>query len=258
MTQNHYPSLYQINTRVRLTSLSEALSATLGRPAQLDDILDADSTGWRPWASTGSGSSASGRRVRPRRPSRCQPRLASRVRRNAAGPQGRRHRRLRLRHPELRRGSRSGRRCRAGSPAAAAATTRPEVDARLRPQPHGPDHPWVEEHPDYFVAGTEELLARSRKTNPHRTGGGGPDSGLRPGSLFAGWPDTLQIDYCNPAAYEAMIRELERIAGQCDGVRCDMAMLLLPEVFERTWGRRPEPFWPAAIPRVRSSIRTSA
>ena len=36
-----------------------------------------------------------------------------------------------------------------------------------------------------------------------------------------------------------MIGELERIAGQCDGVRCDMAMLVLPDVFERTWGIRP-------------------
>ena len=45
---------------------------------------------------------------------------------------------------------------------------------------------------------------------------------------------------------EAMIRELEKIVGQCDGVRCDMAMLVLPEVFERTWGRRPELFWPKA------------
>jgi hypothetical protein len=30
-----------------------------------------------------------------------------------------------------------------------------------------------------------------------------------------------------------------------------MAMLVLPDVFERTWGRRPQPFWPEAIRRVR-------
>ena len=35
-----------------------------------------------------------------------------------------------------------------------------------------------------------------------------------------------------------MIGELVKIAGQCDGVRCDMAMLVLPDVFERTWGQR--------------------
>ena len=48
-----------------------------------------------------------------------------------------------------------------------------------------------------------------------------------------------------------MINELLRISGQCDGVRCDMAMLVLPEVFERTWGRRPELFWPRATEKVR-------
>ena len=42
-----------------------------------------------------------------------------------------------------------------------------------------------------------------------------------------------------------------KIAGQCDGVRCDMAMLVLPDVFERTWGLRAEPFWPRATARVR-------
>jgi hypothetical protein len=31
-----------------------------------------------------------------------------------------------------------------------------------------------------------------------------------------------------------------------------MAMLVLPDVFERTWGIAAEPFWPEAIPRVRA------
>ena len=120
------------------------------------------------------------------------------------------------------------------------------------PNHMAPDHPWVEEHPDYFIAGTEELLAQE----PHnyvRVKRKEGDLILAHGRdpYFPGWPDTVQIDYSHPAAQEAMIRELEKIAGQCDGVRCDMAMLLLPEVFERTWGRKPAPFWPAAIPRVR-------
>jgi len=51
-----------------------------------------------------------------------------------------------------------------------------------------------------------------------------------------------------------MIGELVSIAGQCDGVRCDMAMLVLPEVFERTWGQRAPLFWPRATQRVRQQI----
>ena len=71
---------------------------------------------------------------------------------------------------------------------------------------------------------------------------------------FSGWPDTLQLDYGNPATQEAMISELVKIAGQCDGVRCDMAMLVLPDVFERTWGRRAPLFWPDATRRVRERV----
>ena len=51
-----------------------------------------------------------------------------------------------------------------------------------------------------------------------------------------------------------MIGELVKIAGQCDGVRCDMAMLVLPDVFERTWGIQAQPFWPKATQRVRERV----
>jgi hypothetical protein len=68
---------------------------------------------------------------------------------------------------------------------------------------------------------------------------------------FPSWPDTFQLNYGNPATREAMIGELVKIAERCEGVRCDMAMLLLPDVFERTWGIRAQPFWPEAIRRVR-------
>jgi hypothetical protein len=71
---------------------------------------------------------------------------------------------------------------------------------------------------------------------------------------FPGWPDTLQLDYSNPQTQEAMIAEMLKIAGQCDGVRCDMAMLVLPDVFERTWGRRSQPFWQRATRQVRERV----
>jgi hypothetical protein len=120
------------------------------------------------------------------------------------------------------------------------------------PNHTGLDHPWIETHPDYFVAGGEADLARAPRNyfRPHGKRGAlllahGRDP------YFPGWTDTLQLNYGNQATQEAMLGELLRIAGQCDGVRCDMAMLLLPEVFERTWGIRAEPFWPRAIQRVR-------
>src|SRR5499426_1401260 len=123
------------------------------------------------------------------------------------------------------------------------------------PNHTGLDHPWVESHPEYYVPGTERDLARApgNYTWARRKGG---DLLLAHGRdpYFPGWPDTLQLNYGNPATQEAMIGELLRIAGQCDGVRCDMAMLILPDVFERTWGIRSEPFWPKATHRVRKQV----
>ena len=55
---------------------------------------------------------------------------------------------------------------------------------------------------------------------------------------FSGWPDTVQLNYQHAGLREAMLGELGRVAGRCDGVRCDMAMLVQPEVFRRTWGDR--------------------
>src|SRR6266550_985666 len=123
------------------------------------------------------------------------------------------------------------------------------------PNHTGLDHPWVEDHPEYYVPGTELDLTRAPQnyTWVKRTRG---DLLLAHGRdpYFPGWPDTLQLDYNNPATQEAMIGELLRIAGQCDGVRCDMAMLVLPDVFERTWGRRAPLFWPNATRRVRERV----
>jgi glycosidase len=120
------------------------------------------------------------------------------------------------------------------------------------PNHMGLGHPWVEDHPEYFIQGSEHDLARAPQnyTWAKRQRG---DLLLAHGRdpYFDGWPDTLQLNYANPDAQEAMIGELTRIAGQCDGVRCDMAMLVLPDVFERTWGKRAPLFWPTATQRAR-------
>jgi hypothetical protein len=59
-----------------------------------------------------------------------------------------------------------------------------------------------------------------------------------------------------------MIQELLNLSDLADGVRCDMAMLLLPEIIQRTWGTHSLPadgsapvdasFWPEAISRVKA------
>jgi glycosidase len=121
------------------------------------------------------------------------------------------------------------------------------------PNHTAPDHAWVHQRPEFYVHGTEDQLKRE----PHnfarvQTRQGPTVLAFGRDPYFSGWPDTLQLNYAEPALREAMAWELESVATLCDGVRCDMAMLVLPEVFERTWGLRPEPFWPMAISRVRS------
>lgn len=118
----------------------------------------------------------------------------------------------------------------------------------------GPDHAWVSEHPDYFVSGSEQLLNHQPQNYTQVTSSDGEKIlayGRDP--YFDGWPDTLQLDFSNPATVTAMKAELHRIATQCDGVRCDMAMLVLPEVFEKTWGRKALPFWEDVIREVKAS-----
>jgi hypothetical protein len=124
------------------------------------------------------------------------------------------------------------------------------------PNHTAPDHEWVRTHRQYYVCGTEEQFEQE----PHKyTRVEVSDSVLACGRHphFAGWPDTLQLNYANAGLQDAMASELENIAELCDGVRCEMAMLALPDVFEETWGQRSAPFWPQAIARVRAPSRVS-
>jgi len=116
-----------------------------------------------------------------------------------------------------------------------------------------PDHPWTRTHPEYFVAGTADDLERDPAAFVavgDRVLANGKDP------YFAAWPDVVQLDAFSPALRAAAIDTLVEIGAQCDGVRCDMAMLMMNATFARTWGDRVGPaptddFWPTVIPAVR-------
>lgn len=115
------------------------------------------------------------------------------------------------------------------------------------------DHEWVQKHPEFYIEGTEEELQREahnytplRIKKKERAFAHGRDP------FFPCWPDTLQLNYANPDLHQAMIGELEKISGLCDGVRCDMAMLVTPSVFVKTWKRESGLFWPKAIQKIKS------
>lgn len=246
---SRYPLLYQVNTRVYLTELSRSL----GRAAKLDDIPDAAIDQWAArgfewiWLLSVWQTGLDGQRR-----SRMNPTWLAEFRETLPD----------LRDEDI--------------PGSGFAITAYNVHenlggdaalARLRsrmqkrglklmldfvPNHTAIDHHWVAEHPEYYIAGTELDLSRAPNnyTWVKRAGG---DRLLAHGRdpFFPGWPDTLQLDYGNPGCQDALVNELLKISGQCDGLRCDMAMLVLPDIFERTWGRPMAPFWPKATQAVR-------
>ncbi len=112
------------------------------------------------------------------------------------------------------------------------------------------DHSWLTLHPDYYVQGNGDQLL-SQPFNYDHTPSGDRIIAYGRDPYFHGWSDTFQLNYGNPQLQTAMQEELIKIADLCDGVRCDMAMLIMPEVFKNTWGIEMQPFWPEAIARIR-------
>ena len=118
-----------------------------------------------------------------------------------------------------------------------------------------PDHPWTQTHPEYFVRGNDDDLARDPASFV-RVGDGVLANGRDP--YFAAWPDVVQLNAFSPDLRAAVIETLSSIAAQCDGVRCDMAMLMMNDTFERTWGERAgavpgTDYWPTVISAVKSA-----
>ena len=249
MKQQMYPSLYQINTRVWLSELSSKLH----RPATLDDVPDSEFDNilrkgfdwvWllSVWQTGLAGQSIS--RTNPEWRKEFKDTLIDlreediegsgfaitgyEVNKKLGGDAALKRFRERLKIRGL------------------------KLMLDFVPNHTAIDHHWVDEHPEYYVQGTEDNLTQSPMNFIRVKSKQGElifAHGRDP--YFPGWPDTLQLNYGNPETQNAMIAELKKIAGQCDGVRCDMAMLVLPEVFERTWGIKSESFWPKAIQKVR-------
>jgi hypothetical protein len=249
MSRARYPLLYQINTRVWLTELSKRL----GRAATLDDVPDAEidrlaelGFDWvwflSVWRTGQAGQHISRTNAEWRRefeetlPDLCDEDIAGsgfaitgyKVHPALGGDTSLARLRERLRARGLR------------------------LMLDFVPNHTGLDHPWVDKHPEYYISGTSLDLASAPRNYTWVRGCRG-DRLIAHGRdpYFPGWPDTLQLNYGNPDVQEAMIGELLRITRQCDGLRCDMAMLVLPDVFERTWRIPSKPFWPGAIERVR-------
>ncbi|GBF81361.1 alpha-amylase family glycosyl hydrolase [Aphanothece sacrum] len=249
MSQNLAPSLYQINTRVWLNQLSHQL----GRHATLDDIPDTEldklanlGFNWVYFLSVWQTGEVA------RQVSRTNPQWLAEYRELL---------------PDLKEEDISGSGFAITSYTLNTSLGESDSLIRLRDRLHqrglklmldfvpnhtAPDHHWTKSHPDYYISGNETLLAQQPQNYIKIDSAEGSRIlayGRDP--YFDGWPDTLQLNYGNLELQTALINELLTIAQWCDGLRCDMAMLVLPEIFERTWGIPTEPFWPKAIPQIR-------
>lgn len=117
-----------------------------------------------------------------------------------------------------------------------------------------PDHPWLTDHPERLIQGSPQDLTASPGAFLE-AGGRVYANGRDP--YFAPWPDVVQLNAFSEDLRTAAVDTLVAIGDQADGVRCDMAMLLMNDVFAKTWGDRAGPrpaedFWPYVIPRVRA------
>jgi hypothetical protein len=116
------------------------------------------------------------------------------------------------------------------------------------------DHPWTTSHPDWFINGQASDLAEDPASWVELPDGGVVARARDP--LFGPWPDVVQLDAFQPEVRLATAETLGAIADQCDGIRCDMAMLLMNHVFGKTWCGRVGPtpsseFWTTVIKAMR-------
>jgi glycosidase len=120
------------------------------------------------------------------------------------------------------------------------------------------DHPWVHDHPQYYVQGSVSEAARAPGDYfPVQTAQGLRYIAHGKDPYFPSWCDTAQLNYSNLELHDAMQDQLLRLAQWCDGVRCDMAMLCLSDIFSQTWSRLdlpvpPREFWHVALQAVRA------
>lgn len=114
--------------------------------------------------------------------------------------------------------------------------------------------------PGVFLAGTREDLLEDGYT--FYVPPGDSDLVLAHGRdpYFPAWQDTVQVNYADRRARAFMTDTLLALTELCDGVRCDMAMLALNEIFAKTWAPVLEragwdmpqgEFWNAAIRTVK-------
>jgi glycosidase len=106
------------------------------------------------------------------------------------------------------------------------------------PNHTAPDHPWVRSHAEYYFQGKEADYKREPAGyTPVDIDGKTLYLARGKDPFFPPWTDTLQLNHYNPDMRSALVAEMKKAAEHADGLRCDMAMLVLNDVFRGTWKR---------------------
>jgi glycosidase len=123
------------------------------------------------------------------------------------------------------------------------------------PNHTAPDHPWVVKHPDFYIQGSKEELAKDPSSFID-CGGVILANGKDP--QYAPWSDVVQVNAFSAGYRKEVVNTLNKMAKICDGVRCDMAMLMMNKIFVKTWGKKAglapkKDFWLDIISAVRKN-----
>lgn len=116
-----------------------------------------------------------------------------------------------------------------------------------------PDHPWTYQHPEYFISGSIDEFFDA--PNEFYQGESTIFAKARD-PYYPPWPDVIQLNAFSEGYRRASLKTISKIAGQCDGIRCDMAMLLTNRIFRKTWGDKAGPvpsteYWDQIIPLIK-------
>ncbi len=122
------------------------------------------------------------------------------------------------------------------------------------------DSKYIQTNPEIFLKADENFFQGDSFTffkpenDPQNVYAHGRDP------FFPAWTDTIQINFFSSDARKFMTDILLKLTDVCDGVRCDMAMLPLNNVFQNTWlgvlnkfgySRPDTEFWKDAISVVK-------
>ncbi|MBW1680595.1 MAG: alpha-amylase [Deltaproteobacteria bacterium] len=111
------------------------------------------------------------------------------------------------------------------------------------------DHQWVLEKPEIYVhkeTAEDPVDGFFRVQGQPYLVANGKDP------YFPPWTDTAQLHYGRKETHQVMARALLGLTRFCHGFRCDMAMLVLRDIFRNTWGalvgdpETQEEFWDLA------------